>query len=152
MVSLTLTIYAATTVLLAWGAYRKPETIMAVLALAFVAGIICAAIKHGDDLRPLLMGIDALIVAVMAGLWVKHHSQRARFVGFIGFAQVSFALIYASGPHTNWQAWAAVENTAFIVQVLIAGGFADGIAAWLDNWGCRLRSRWAVSHRIAGGR
>lgn len=120
---------------------RKPQAITATLVLAFALALGLPLVRHGADLRPLLVALDVLVVAAMAALWAKYRSQRARVVGAISMAKVGFALV-AGGMETAWGAWAAANNAAFVAQVLVAGGDADGIGRWLADRGARLRSRW----------
>ena len=97
-------------------------------------------VRHGADLRPLPVALDAWVVAAMAVLWSMYRSQRARVVGAIGMVKVGFDLL-AGGLESAWGPWAAANNAAFVVQVLVAGGDCDGIGAWLADRGRRLRAR-----------
>ena len=60
-------------------------------------------------------------------------------------------LIVSGGTGTQWATWAAIENAMFAAQVLVAGGDADGIAAWLGDRLARLRARGAGLLGHVGG-
>lgn len=140
--SLTAIIYAVIGLLVLRALLRKPQAIMVVLAVAFVAAMLAAQHIPRADLRPVLTAIDSLVVAAMVPLWIKYHSNRARTVSMIGMCQVGWAIL-AGGLGSQWNIYAGFENVTFAFQVLVAGGDADGIAAWLaDRW-TRLRSRGA---------
>jgi hypothetical protein len=147
---MTLAVFTGIALLVVWAMVRKPEAIMAVLALAFVASVAAAQVRHGDELRPLLIGLDGMVSGAMAWLWTRHHSQRARIVGSISAANCVIGFWYMAVPYTVWQTYAAMLNAAFVVQVLVAGGFADGIADRLaDRWR-RAFPRSAISRRDVG--
>lgn len=147
---MTLAVFAAIAVLVLRGLIRKPQAIMAVLAGAYIASVALSQSLRGVDLRPLLVGIDAFVVALMVPLWAQYRSQRARVVGALGMVQVGWA-IFSGGTGTQWATWAAIENAMFVAQVLVAGGDADGIAAWLGDRIARLRARGAGLLGHVGG-
>lgn len=143
---LTLAIYAFVSLLLVWALVRRPQLIVIVLAGAFGLSVFAADIAHGDALRSILMGIDGLITIAMWLLWVRYDSERAALVAAFAFLKICFGIAAATTamPHL---AWASGNNALFIVQVLIAGGFTDGIIAWLGRGYSRLVPR---VHRVLG--
>lgn len=148
--SLTLFIYAVIGLLVLRALLRKPQAIMVVLAVAFIAAALAGQHIPRDDLRPVLTAIDSLVIAAMVPLWIKYHSNRARTVSMIGMCQVGWAIL-AGGLGSQWNFYAGVENATFAFQVLVAGGDADGIAAWLaDRW-TRFRARRAGLMGHLGG-
>lgn len=137
--SLTAIVFIAFAILVLRSIVRRPQAITVTLALAFAFAIWLSFNLVGPSLRPLLTGIDALVVAIMAGLWTKYHSNRARIVGALGMVKVGMAL-FSGGTGLSWPVWAATNNALFVMQVLVAGGDADGIGSWLaDRWR-RLRA------------
>lgn len=147
---LTALVYAVCAALL-WRCWqRKPQAITATLAATFAMAVALSLVRHGADLRPLLVALDAWVVAAMAVLWSMYRSQRARVVGAIGMANLGFALL-AGGLESAWGPWAAADNADFVVQVLVAGGDCDGIGAWLADRGRRLRARFPRLSGNVGG-
>ncbi len=143
---MTLLVYAVIGSLVLRALLRKPQAIMVVLSVAFIAAMLAAQHIPRSDLRPVLTAIDAFVVAAMVPLWIQYRSIRARTVSMIGMCQVGWALL-AGGVGSQWNFYAGVENATFVFQVLVAGGDADGVAAWLaDRW-TRFRSRGA---RVVG--
>jgi len=58
--------------------------------------------------------------------------QGAAIVAALGFLKISFGVVCAIGG-VSWVTWASANNAIFIAQVLIAGGFLNGIMAWLGR-------------------
>jgi hypothetical protein len=137
----TIAVYSLVSFLLAWALVRKPQTLTVVLALAFVAAVFAAQHIRGDALRSILMGIDGFAIIISWLLWKVYHSSRAALVAVIGMLKVSFG-IAAAAADLNGLLWASGNNALFVVQVLIAGGFANGFMAWLgrSHDGARTRS------------
>jgi hypothetical protein len=98
---------------------------------------------------PAIATIDGLTCVVMLLLWSKYQSTRARLVGFIGIpkgiATVAAWSAISADPGSFSLAYAVFINVAFLVQVLIAGGFTDAIGRWLDD---RLTSLSPVRWRL----
>lgn len=136
---MTAAVYMTVGLLLVAALVRRPQWIVITLAVAFGMAVWAADIMRGGDLRSVLMGIDAFVVIAMWLLWERYRSERAALVASFGFLKILFgiaaAMIGASGL-----AWASGNNALFIVQVLIAGGFADGVMAWLGRCIHRLNS------------
>lgn len=83
-------------------------------------------------IAPYLGAIDAMVCLFMVDLWLKHLSQRARLIGFIGAGKAIVSLLHHSVV-LHWFAYALVINSAFVVQVLIAGGYTDALGRWTDR-------------------
>lgn len=147
---MTLLVYAVIGSLVLRALLRKPQAIMVVLSVAFIASVALAEALRGPELRAVLTAIDAFVVALMVPLWAQYRSQRARIVGAVGMVQVGWAM-FSGGSGTVWAMWAAIENALFVAQVLVAGGDADGIAAWLGDRLSRLRARGAGLLGHVGG-
>lgn len=137
---MTALVYLVIAGLLLWALLRRPQMIVVVLAGSFLlaAG---AADFVGDRgvLRAGLIGLDGLVVIAMWLLWNKHQSDRAALVASLGLLKVWFG-IAAAATDLPWEVWASGYNALFVVQVLIAGGFSDGVIAWLGRCYYRLRS------------
>jgi len=136
---MTLAVYIGVGLLLAWALIRRPQMIVIVLAVAFGLAVWVADFAHGGGLRSILMGIDGLVVIAMWLLWVRFDSERAVMVASIGLLKIWFG-IAAALLDLSSLVWASGNNALFVIQVLIAGGFADGIVAWLGRCHHRLHS------------
>ena len=90
--------------------------------------------------------IDALTCIAMLALWTRYTSMRAWVVGFIGLGKgVAHLLQYLADPvHVTWPYFIAI-NGAFVVQVLVAGGWIDAVGLRLDHLFARLAP---VRHRL----
>lgn len=141
---MTLLVNVLAGLLLLLAIHRRPQAICATLAMAYLLAMALAELLHGAQLRPLLLVLDAGVVAACAALWRMHHSWRASIVAWIGMGKIAAAML-AAALGTRWQAWAIMENAAFFLQILVAGGMADGIMAWL---GYRLRGLCSVRARM----
>jgi len=131
---MTLLVFCAIAALVIAALVRKPQAIMIVLASAFCISVMASQNIDREALRPFLVGIDSLVVAAMVPIWSRFRSQRARIVGLAGLGQVGWATM-AGGTTAPWNLWAAVENATFVFQLLVAGGYADGLGTWLaDHW------------------
>ena len=148
---MTVAVDIAAAILLIIALWRRPQAICVTLAVGYLLALPFAQMVHGDALRPLAIALDAGVVAVMVPLWYQFRSDRARLVGTIGFLKVVLGLTAAAGS-MQWGVYAAVNNGLFFLQILIAGGMADGIMAWLGyrlRGVCRgaARARAFVEHR-----
>lgn len=103
--------------------------------LALACGLLASGAVialHPVSVIPYAGAIDAMVCLVMMDLWLKHRSQRARLIGFIG-AGKSFLSLWQYVAGEPGLAYALVINSAFVVQVLIAGGYADALGRWTDR-------------------
>jgi len=83
---------------------------------------------------PFIAAIDAVTCFAMAAIWTAYCSMRAWSIGFIGLAKTGATLAaYVTDPMAVTWAYALFINSAFLVQVLIAGGWIDGLGRWLDS-------------------
>ena len=139
---------AALLVLALWA---KPQKITLILVAAYAASIIASHYRHHEALRPILVFIDAAVVVAMDWLYRRTGSTRARVVSTIGMVSIAWAFFSAStGLH--WNAYAAAVNGGFILQILVAGGMANGLMAWLGNSNRLVRFGNLGFSRHAGGR
>ena len=109
------------------------------LIAAFVAAIVVIqvaqeAVPKANPL-PYLLLVDAAVVGIAAR--ISHTpfvalSEQAKIVAGIGFLKIAFTISAVSFGMVN-NARAAIINGAFVVQVIVAGGMADGIIAWLGH-------------------
>jgi hypothetical protein len=144
---LTAAVYVAMAALVAWAFWRRPQMITAVLIAAFALSVLAAQFWHKAELLPILIAIDSFIATAMASIWTNYHAQRARIVGGISFLNCGFSFSYMGNPYMGWNAYAAALNAAFVFQVLVAGGFADGVADRLADRYRRVFPRRAGAHR-----
>jgi len=133
--------------LLAWCLLRRPQRIMLALAAAWGLGIAVAAYWPPETRLPIIIALDALLVATMGWLYRTFHSDRALIVLWLSALKIVWAI---AAVLLAWPQYfrAAGINGAFIVQVLIGGGLADGFMAWLGHSARGLRAR---IHRSMAG-
>lgn len=131
-VTLTSIVNMGAATLLCAALYRRPQAINVTLATGYVLAIALAQSIHGGDLRALLVVLDAGVVVYMSALYGLYHSDRAKIVGAVGMVKVTGS-VAAAVFGWPWGSWAAANNALFYAQILIAGGMADGIMAWLGN-------------------
>jgi hypothetical protein len=136
---MTAAVYTLVGLLLVWALVRRPQLIVITLAVAFGLAVWAADIMRGGDLRSVLMGIDAFVVISMWLLWGRYRSERAALVATFGLLKIWFGIAAAATDLTAL-VWASGNNALFVVQVLIAGGFADGIMAWVGRRYHRVRA------------
>ena len=129
---MTEAVYLVTLIAIIAALISKPEMISIVLAAHFGAAVFFADVAQGDAFRSALMGADGLVTIIMWVLWRFYHVQRAAIVTALGFLKISFGVACAIGG-VSWVTWASANNAIFIAQVLIAGGFLNGIMAWLGR-------------------
>lgn len=117
----------------AWG--RRPGILVETLALALAASLVVVAVFDKPDQLPITLAIDAAVVAFMARIAQgapPSISGPARIIMAVGTFKITFA-IAGSALDLNHNARAAARNSAFIVQIIVAGGMADGLIAWLGH-------------------
>lgn len=139
--------YAA---LLALALWRRPQAITVVLGIAFITAVAVAYVWPAETRLPVVIVIDAAVVVAMRHLSRKYHSDRAGMVMAIGASKIAFA-ICAAAVSLYQPTRAAALNAAFVAQVVIAGGLADGFIAWLGNRLGRVRDRAHGMRRRLGG-
>lgn len=126
--------------LLAWGLFRRPQRIMLALAGTWLAAIAVGAWWPAESALPIVMALDAALIVAMGWLYRTYHSDRALIVLWLSALKIVWAMaavLLAWPQHFR----AAGINGAFVVQVLIGGGFADGVMAWLGHSVRHLRNR-----------
>lgn len=113
--------------------WRRPDwiagSLLAALLLATVLGW-AVPLERTIGISALL---DALVSIAMLIVWTYYRSQRARLVGSIAAAKCAWCFLMASSTGMDWFTFATVQNGGFLVQVLIAGGWADGLVAFIDR-------------------
>lgn len=109
---------------------RRPEPATWVLAALFAASVPAGSMFGHDRIIPVLAFIDGCLVVAMAAIWTRSHCQRARIIGTIGLAKVAWALTAVSFSHVNYYSYASALNGAFLLQIVIAGGFVDAVGTW----------------------
>lgn len=140
---MTLAVEAALATLLALTlTVTRADRVSLTLAAAFAASVIF--IPMAPDRTAALCMCDVSVVLGMR-LWCS--GKRAYFVGMIGFVKIltRTSLLYLNGSSGFW--YAAAINAAFAAQLLIAGGFCDGLGHMLR----RKCPRWSsVLEYVAG--
>lgn len=128
---MTTVVYLCVGLLLVAALIRRPQALTVALALSFGLSIIAAQVAEGLHIKPVLMGLDALLVMVAWALWGQHRSTRASIIAWLGLCKILLGI--ASSFSTPYLVWAAMNNALFVVMILVAGGFTDGIIAWLGR-------------------
>ena len=124
--------------------WRRPDQVTWILVACFAVAVIVAGNVPLPERFTVLALLDYALVAAMIGPWAVTHSRRAQIIGAIGLLKLLGRLTYASHPYMDHWTFAAVMNCAFAVQVIVAGGMADGIGRWLSD------HRWFGPARTAG--
>lgn len=122
-------------VLLTHAVRSRPSPITVTLVVSFVAAILAPYLVNKPELLGVLLAIDAGVVVA-----AFHFARRipppdceyGRIVASISTIKIAFTIgAVAMGMATVTRASAV--NAAFIVQILVAGGMADGIIVGLGN-------------------
>jgi hypothetical protein len=127
-----MTVFLLQGALLAWALWRRPQRIMLALAAVWCFGVAVAAYWPPETRLPIIIALDALLVAAMGWLYRTFHSDRALVILWLSALKIVWAIaavLLAWPQHFR----AAGINGAFIGQVLIGGGLADGVMAWLGH-------------------
>jgi len=139
--------------LLAFAMGKRPGPLTAALGIALAVSIASFAVVPKSDQLAVVLAIDAGVVAFMARLartTPPNIAEPARIIMAVGTLKIAFA-IAAVLLVIDHNARAAGRNGAFIVQIIVAGGMADGLIAWLGHRarGLGHRAR-RVLHRLEG--
>ena len=129
---MTVAVYIFVSLLLAAALVRRPQALTVILAVSFGLSVVSAQYAHGDSLRSVLMGLDGFTVIAAWLLWKTYLTERAALIAVIGTVKICFGIAAATVGLSSL-VWASGNNALFIVQVLIAGGFANGFMAWLGR-------------------
>lgn len=149
MIAMSMAIYGLCLALLLGGVWRRRnrhgrfKVIFLVLGAAMGTAIGLGAVMPRAQLVPMLSILDAAVVLAMLALWAHYHSGRARWIGVIGLVKCGWALWQQGMPAPHWNGYTAVINGGFILQLIVAGGWADGLAARADRLLRQLRARLA---------
>lgn len=87
---------------------------------------------EGAQRAAFLAVADCAVALAMLGLWTAATDMRAWAVGLIGWLKTSVRLAFVSFPSFDPTAYAAIVGLAFFAQIIVAGGFADGVGVKLD--------------------
>lgn len=135
----------------AWG--RRPGVLVETLAIALLATLVLTQLVEKPDQLAMTLAVDAGVVAFMARLdrlSPPEVAEPARVIMVISVLKIIFVLagvLLAIDHNTR----AAGRNGAFVVQVLVAGGMADGLIAWLGHRARIARdSALRMFHRVEG--
>lgn len=113
--------------------WRRPGVTSAILMAGLAASF--ASPWSRMELLPYLSTIDVAVVVAMTGIWAHdRHNMRAWTIGFIGLAKCAWTWFAAVNVlQVNTYGYVLPLNCAYLAQVLVAGGFADGIGHRLDD-------------------
>jgi len=117
---------------------RKRDWCTGVIAAGLIVSSVMIAAKPYSPL-PFIAAIDAMTCLAMAAIWTAFGSMRAWSVGLIGLAKAG-ATMTAYLVDASAIAWpyALFINAAFLAQVIVAGGWADGLGSRLDRVFARI--------------
>ena len=110
------------------------DRMMLALSGAFIISLAVSDAFTGIDRAVALSILDCAIVFAASRIWITYHDLRGWWIGMIGFGKIAARLGYASEPHVSHLVFAATVNTAFIAQVMIAGGMLDGLGRWIADY------------------
>lgn len=123
----------------------RPDWCAWTLAAGLCASLLLAE-SGAWSIMPGAATIDAVTCLVMLALWTRFTSMRAWMIGFIGLAKgVAHLAQYLADPQQITWAYFIAINGAFLVQVLVAGGWIDAVGNRLDRLFARLAP---VRHRL----
>lgn len=112
--------------------YRRPDWVAGGLLALFCFSTLLIWTQPAARLPGMLGGMDALVSIAMLLVWTHYRSQRARIVGAISLLKCAWAFLMSANS-LDWLFYAIGLNAAFVFQVIVAGGMADGLVAWIDN-------------------
>lgn len=137
--------YIAVSGLAALAIMQRRDACAWTLAIGLVASMLLAESGQWSAM-PGAASIDAVTCLVMLAVWTRHTSMRAWTIGFIGLAKcgASFGQYLVDPAQVTW-GYAAFINVAFVVQVLVAGGWIDAVGNRLDRVFARIAP---VRHRL----
>lgn len=149
--AITVAYFVAVTLLVAFAIVRRHEKMERhdwcawAMAGGLVASITLSA-SGAWSIMPGAAAIDAATCLAMLALWTRYTSMRAWTIGFIGLAKCGAHMAqYLVDPvQISWGYFYAI-NGAFVVQVLVAGGWIDAVGKWADRHFARLAP---VRHRL----
>lgn len=117
---------------------RRLDWVTGTIACGLILSAVMIASEPASPL-PFIAAIDGMTCAAMAAVWTVHNSMRAWSVGAIGLAKTGGTLVaYLADPFAVHWGFAVALNLAFLAQVLVAGGWADGLGSRLDRVFARL--------------
>lgn len=112
--------------------WRRPDWVAGGLLLSLIVSTVMGWTQPAARLPGMLGGMDALVSIGMLIVWTRYRSQRARIVGTVSLLKCAWAFLMSANS-IDWLFYAIALNAAFVFQVLVAGGMADGLVAWLDT-------------------
>jgi hypothetical protein len=112
--------------------WRRPDWVASGLLLSLMVATVMGWTQPAARLPGMLGGMDALVSIAMLMVWTHYHSQRARIVGTVSLLKCAWAFLMSANS-IDWLFYAITLNAAFVFQVIVAGGMADGLVAWLDS-------------------
>lgn len=125
-------------VLVAAAITQKRDQCAAVIGMGLGASLMVTIVAPASPL-PYVAAIDAMTCLAMATLWVAYSSMRAWTIGFIGLAKIGATVAaYVVDAYTIHWIYAIFINAAFVLQVLVSGGWIDAMGNRLDNLFARI--------------
>lgn len=143
--SVDLAYFMLATMLTLWAARRAPGPCSFVLCGSMAASW-AVLIAEPWSAIPFISAIDAMVCLAMMAIWPNSQMVKAKVICGIGIAKTFVSLFqYTENAYAVSWAYAIFINLAYILQVLIAGGFLDAVGHRLDSL---LRSDLPVLHSL----
>jgi hypothetical protein len=143
-------VFIAALVLNLWALKRRPDWVAGILLITMLVSVIVGRAVHGPDVVGVLALLDAMICMLMLGLWTHYHWRHAQMVGIISFLKVLGAVtMSASLGQFAWLVFAVSQNALAFLQIFVAGGFFDGVVAFLNRIDPRHVSKRGVSRHAS---
>lgn len=117
---------------------RSRDAVALSLAIGFVVSVIAPGLRGWPEMLASVAVIDTVICVAMMCFWIARRCMRAWTIGFIGLGKVAVTLLVAWQEHggftyVGYSTYAFVINGAFLLQLIVAGGFVDAIGCWIDG-------------------
>lgn len=120
---------------------RSRDAVSATLAIGLAVSVIAPGYRGWPEMLATIAVIDTAVCVAMMCFWTIKKVMRAWSVGLIGLGKVAWTLFvalqeYGGNPYIEYSTYVFVLNGAYLLQLIVAGGFVDAIGYRLD---CLLR-------------
>lgn len=141
-------IFALSLALLLAGFHRvgfRPSLI--ILSVAMLAAFLSGLYLGGPSRVVALILVDLCTIFAVK---VWHDRSHDRLVAAVALGSIIWTVAYIKVPYINYLAYASGLNCAAVMQLLIAGGMADGLGRRINDWLDSVDPRWGdVVRRVA---
>lgn len=117
-----------------WALKRRPDWVAGILLATLLVSVVIGQKVKAPDVVGALALLDAVISISMLLIWTHWRSRRAQLVGILSFLKCFGAVIMSAGySKLAWDAFAISQNAIAFLQIMVAGGFMDGIVSFFDR-------------------